>query len=289
MTAGTRELLLRASRCEEERSGESRRYLALRESIALARKLGLSRRALEIAALEAEVIPERYRRNISAIGIAGQLRLLQARVAVVGAGGLGGFAVELLARCGVGGLTVIDGDSFEPSNLNRQLYALEGGLSLNKAVAAVRRVAEINGAVEAAAHPYRGSDSNLYRLLQGCSLVLDCLDNIPSRFALEEACQELKVPLIHGAVDGFMGQVAVIRPGRPLFKAIYGERKLSSPSDGPGVRQGTPSFTPAAVAARQAAEAVKLLAGLDDPAGDTLQIIDLFSGGVESTVKISTS
>lgn len=288
MTAAEiREYLLRAARCEVDRAGEKRYFLALKDSIVLARELGLSRRALEIAALKEAVIPERYRRNLDTIGLAGQLALLQAGVTVVGAGGLGGYAVELLARCGVGGLNVIDGDSFDPSNLNRQLYALEGPSPLNKAVAAVQRIAEINGAVEAVAFPCRGDDGNLPRLLQGSALVLDCLDNIPSRFALEEACQILKVTLVHGAVAGFAGQVAVIRPGRPLFKAIYGRGGGASPGDGLEEHRGVPSFTVAAVAARQVAEAVKLLAGMSDPTGDTLQLIDLHSGGVESIIKIS--
>lgn len=278
MTAGEAEYLQRAARWGTDPDGESYRYLLLEDTISLARKLGLTRRDLEITALRAGIIPERYRRNLGTLGIEGQIKLLQAQAGLVGAGGLGGYAAELLTRSGVGALVVIDSDSFTESNLNRQLYAVEGGILSSKAALAVRRVQEINGAVEVTAHRSRGDAGNLPRLLQGCDLVLDCLDNLPSRFALEGACQKLKIPLVHGAVAGFMGQVAVIRPGRPLFTAIYGRQDLRSPGHGLETRTGTPSFTPALVAAWQAAEAVKLLAGLGTSLGDALLLIDLISG-----------
>jgi molybdopterin/thiamine biosynthesis adenylyltransferase len=88
----------------------------------------------------------------------------------------------------------------------------------------------------------------------------------------------LKIPLVHGAIAGFMGQVAVIRPGRPLLAAIYGRQTAQIPDRGVETNFGNPSFTPAVVAAWQAAEAVKLLAGLGASLDDTLLLIDLFSG-----------
>ena len=271
-------LLMRTSRCDVNSAGESRRYLSPGGTISLSRKLGLNRREVEIAALEAAITPERYRRNIGSVGTGGQVRLLKAKAGVVGAGGLGGFAVELLARCGVGRLTVIDGDSFEPANLNRQLYATESGLFRNKAAAAKERVREINSAVEVIAYPCRGDAGNLPGLLRGCDLVLDCLDNLPSRFALEEACQKLKIPLVHGAVSGFTGQVAVIQPERPLLATIYGRPAVRKPDQRPEAPVGIPAFTPAAVAARQVAEAVKLLTDPAKSLKDTLVLIDLHSG-----------
>lgn len=271
------DLLLRAACWRTDPAGESYRCLSLEDTISLACKLGLNRRELEIAALQEGIIPERYQRNLGTLGIEGQIKLLQAQVGLVGTGGLGGFAVELLARCGVGALVVIDSDSFTASNLNRQLYAVEGGISLSKAALAARRVQEINGAVEVTAHRCRGDAGNLPSLLQDCDLVLDCLDNLPARFALEEVCQKLKIPLVHGAIAGFMGQVAVIRPGRPLFTAIYGRQNLQRPKQGVETRSGNPSFTPALVAAWQTGEAVKLLAGLGTSLDETLLLIDLFS------------
>ena len=271
------EILLQHSRSGVNPAGMSYRYLTLEDTVFLAGRLGLSRREVEIAALEAGVVPDRYERNLGTLGIAGQVKLLRAHAGVVGVGGLGGFAIELLARCGVGRLTVIDSDTFDSSNLNRQLLALEGELSVNKAAAAARRVQKVNGAVEVAAHSCRGDAENLPQLLQGCTVVLDCLDNLQTRFAVEEACQKLRIPLVHGAFAGFMGQVAVIRPGHPLLAAIYG-RQSEGCGRGVETQFGNPPFTPALVASWQVAEAVKLLAGMGGTLEDTLLLIDLFSG-----------
>lgn len=274
---GIKKTLLHSSRCEAGPTGENYRCIALQDTVSLARKFGLGRREVEIAALEAGIIPERYQRNMGTLGPGGQIRLLKAQAGIAGAGGLGGFAIELLARCGVGGLTIIDSDSFDPTNLNRQLYATETGAASGKAAAAAQRVGEINGAVEVAVCRCHGDLENWPELLQGCDIVLDCLDNLQSRFSLEEACQKLEVPLVHGAIAGFMGQVAVIRPGRPLFAAIYGRQGTREFDRGAEMHLGSPSFTPAAVAARQAAETVKILAGLGAPPDNTLLLIDLFS------------
>ena len=217
-------ILLQLSRRDVGPAGEGYCCIAFEDTISLARTSGLTRGEVEIAALEAGIIPVRYRRNIGTVGLEGQIRLLKAQAGIAGAGGLGGFAVELLARCGVGGLTIIDGDSFDPTNLNRQLYATEETLALDKAAAAAQRVKKINGAVEAKVYKCRGDSGNWQELLQNCDIVLDCLDNLQSRFSLEEACQKLEIPLVHGAIAGFMGQVAVISPGKPLFSAIYGRQ-----------------------------------------------------------------
>ncbi|MEW5784719.1 MAG: HesA/MoeB/ThiF family protein [Bacillota bacterium] len=259
-------------------AGEGYRFLTLPDSIQLAERLRLPRAIVEQAALEQGIIPERYQRSIGTIGTEGQLRLLRSKVGIVGAGGLGGYAVELLARMGVGRLVVIDGDTFTDSNLNRQLLAVEKELNWSKAGAAARRVKEINGAVEVTSLQRRGDAFNLADFLDGCDLALDCLDNLSTRFALEEACGLLNIPLVHGAIAGFMGQLAVIRPGRPLFAHIYGAPAPENSDQGVETTLGNPAFTPAMLAAWQVGEAVKILAGLDGALTDKLLIIDMFSG-----------
>jgi molybdopterin/thiamine biosynthesis adenylyltransferase len=277
MEDGFAEALRQAARSGVSPAGQSYRFLALGDTVALAGRFGLLRRDVEIAALEAGIIPERYQRSIGTVGLPGQIRLLKARVGVVGAGGLGGLAVELLARMGVGSLVVIDGDDFTDSNLNRQLLAAETDLLTGKAGAAARRVAEINGSVTVSAVSSRGDAANLPAFLEGCSLALDCLDNLTSRFDLEEACQRLGIPLVHGAVAGFMGQIAVIRPGRPLFSYIYGPMKAENIDRGAETSLGNPAATPAMIAAWQVGEAVKILIGLDEQPGDRLFIFDMLT------------
>ena len=115
--------------------------LSLADTDALARGCKVSRREVEIAALQMSMLPERYRRNHGTVGWQGQIRLLQATVGIVGAGGLGGWIIEGLARMGVGRLIVIDGDVFEENNLNRQAGCTESTLGRPKAQVMAERVA----------------------------------------------------------------------------------------------------------------------------------------------------
>lgn len=212
--------------------------------------------------LENGEIPERYLRNIGTIGIGGQLRLLKAKVAVVGAGGLGGNIIELLTRQGVGYLRIIDGDSFAAHNLNRQLLATEGNLGVNKAMAAVRRVAEINSDVYAEGIPQMIDAENAEQLLSGVDVVVDALDNISTRLLLSKITQTLGIPLVHGAIAGFTGQVTTLLPGDIGLEKIY---KVTAGSDkGIELSLGNPATTPALAASIQAQEVVKILTGVGE-------------------------
>lgn len=260
-------------------AGEKYLSISLEAVGELARDHSLAGRHVEIAALQSEVIPERYQRSIGSLGIEGQIRLLASSAGIVGAGGLGGFVLELLARMGVGRLVIIDGDIFSESNLNRQLLSTELTLGSSKASEAVKRISEVNSSLEVETFQCRGERSNMTDIFSGCHLVIDCLDNLPSRLDLEEACARLEVPMIHGAIAGFIGQVAVIRPDRPLLSAIYGQIKESGAKQGVELQLGNPAFTPAMLASFQCSEAVKYLAGLEGvlPTGKLL-IIDMQSG-----------
>lgn len=272
-------ILQKACLVKTNPAGEEYTSLSLAASKELAKKNGLSRREVEIAALENGIVPERYQRSMGTVGIEGQIKLLKATVGVVGAGGLGGFVLELLARMGIGRLLVVDDDSFSDSNLNRQLLGHEKNLDLPKAGAAEKRISEINGAVAVKAYCRRGDSSNLPKLFEDCDLVIDCLDNLSSRFELEETCRVLNVVMIHGAIAGLMGQLAVIRPGKPLLESIYGARSKKAADRGAEVTLGNPATTPAMLASWQANEAVKILTGLEDALPDnTLLIIDMQSG-----------
>lgn len=260
-------------------AGENYRSLTLAKTLGLANDFAIPERLVERIALETAVIPERYQRSVGTVGIEGQIRLLNARVGIVGAGGLGGFALELLARMGVGQLVVVDDDIFSDSNLNRQLLAEENNLGESKAETAVKRIAAVNSAVEVTAYNARGDLATMPIFFSGCDLVLDCLDNLPSRFELEKVCAQLGVVMIHGAIAGFLGQLAVIRPDRPLLTSIYGSVAESGVKKGVEVYLGNPASTPAMLAAWQANEAVKFLAGLDGVLPpNKLLIIDMQAG-----------
>jgi molybdopterin/thiamine biosynthesis adenylyltransferase len=213
---------------------------------------------------------EYFSRNQGALTPEQQQTLQQKRVAVVGCGGLGGYVIEQLVRIGVGRLHLFDPDVFTPSNCNRQLNALARTLGQNKAEVAAERSTAIHPfckAVAFAADFRAVTDEEAMRV----DLVVDCLDNAPARRDLAALCQTKKLPLVHGAVNGWYGQVGVQRPGGDLLARLYPERSVSVPEEPPPVL----SFTVAVVASLQAGEAVKLLLGLDSPLHDNWLHIDL--------------
>ena len=217
-------------------------------------------------------IPERYRRNIGTVGIDGQKRLLDARVVVVGAGGLGGTVIELLARQGVGFMRIIDGDSFELHNLNRQILATERTIGMNKAVSVAARVAEINSEVETHAVPAMLNEENGIELLSGMDVIVDALDSINCRLLLCRKARELKIPMVHAAIAGMTGQVGTILPAGPGLEKIYATAGGSD--KGIETVLGNPSATPALAAALQAQEVVKLLTGIGEPISNKLLYFD---------------
>lgn len=235
-----------------------------------ARAGGVTPREAEAIAVENGICPARYRRNIGTLGMNGQAKLLRSRAAVVGCGGLGGWVIEMLARAGIGELALFDGDVFDEGNLNRQLLADERNLGMEKAAAAARRVEKINGAVAVTPHSLRLNADNAAELLRGCAVVIDALDNNSSRREVFLACRELGIPFVHGAVGGFFGQIGVFYP---KDKPLWLEEDV--PDKGCEIETGSPPFTPPFVAALQAAEAIKILAGLDGQLSDILLWFDI--------------
>lgn len=213
----------------------------------------------------------RYNRNMPALSPEECALLRTKHVGVVGCGGLGGYVIESLARIGIGTLTVIDGDVFEPSNLNRQLLSEESLLGTSKAEAAAARVQRINSEVSVTAIQAFFTEENGTGLLKGCDLVIDALDNIPSRHLLANICGQMGLTLVHGAISGWHGQVTVIQPGSGVYDKLYPPRASNAP------KKGNPPFTPAVCASLQAAEAVKLLIGRPSSLIGKLLLIDLRS------------
>src|SRR5512140_689815 len=214
--------------------------------------------SVEEAALQLGLMPARYQRNRRTISIAEQLKLFRSRVVIVGAGGLGGYVVEELARLGVGTLAVADPDTFEEHNLNRQLLGSLKNLGVPKVEAAVERVGRINPAVRLVPLRSAFSRENGAELLSGADAVVDALDTVTARVELARACRELGVPMIHGAIAGWYGQMATQMPGEDIAPFIY---PSGSEPKGVETKLGNPSFTPAVVASLQVAEACKILLG----------------------------
>lgn len=197
---------------------------------------------------------QRYLRNIPALTEAECRTLQTKRILVVGCGGLGGHIIDQLARLGVGALRVVDGDVFEESNLNRQLLSDVSLLGASKARVAAAHIARVNPGITVEAVDHRLTAENAATLMTGCDIVLDALDNIPSRRHLAAACSAAGIPYIYGAIQGWVAQAAVSLPGDGLIERLF-------PEDIELRDKSVLSFTPALCAAVQTALCVKLLIG----------------------------
>ena len=227
----------------------------------MATRSGLSLREVYRKALEKSCIPLRYARNIGIFGISGQRALLNSRVLLVGCGGLGTWIIEICARAGVGELHLMDGDVFEESNLNRQLYATPTNLGSSKAEEAAKRVALINPACETTFFFRRLSEENASGHLSGMHAAVDALDNNTSRRILFEHARQTGVPVIHGAVGGLWGQCGILFPEDPSLLDFFGSSGEGTPDRGVETEKGNPPCTVASVGALQGALLLKLLTG----------------------------
>lgn len=201
----------------------------------------------------------RYERNFPALTEAEQAALQEKHVLVLGCGGLGGYLIEYLTRLGVGRLTVADGDSFEPSNLNRQLYSAPERLGKSKAVTAAERVQCISPETEVEPLTVYFDQNSADAMVRGVDLVLDALDNLPARLLLEDTCDRWGVPYVHGAILGWDLQVTTGLPGSRVLHRLYARTAPEAVKD-PAMKTSL-AMTPAVCAGVQTAEAVKVLTG----------------------------
>ncbi len=239
---------------------------------------------IELCALEHDIVPERYCRNQTSLSNRDQRKLLQSHVAVIGLGGLGGTVTEILARIGVGRLTLIDGDCFDESNLNRQILSSPANLGKAKADIAGQRVNDINPAVNTYPVAAFFSSENGKGLLQGVNLVVDCLDTISDRFVVEAICKTLSLPMVSAAIGGSSGQATVIFPCDPGLRQVYGPPHKTPPK-GIEATIGTLPFAAVYIAAVECAEVVTILLGkspelqnrlfLADVSDHTSELVDL--------------
>ncbi|KRQ86427.1 putative adenylyltransferase/sulfurtransferase MoeZ [Caloramator mitchellensis] len=215
----------------------------------------------------------RYDRNMNTLSKEENDRLREFKVCVVGCGGIGGYIIEMLGRLGIGYITAIDKDVFEDSNLNRQILSNSEVLGKSKALVAKERMAIVNPDVYVNAIVGEFNFENGEKLLRGHDLVIDALDNIETRLILQDICERVNIPFVHGAIAGWYGQVTTVFPGDRTLDFIY-RKKVSK-----GIEKelGNPSFTPALIASIQVSEALKVLIGRGDVLRKEILYIDTFS------------
>lgn len=217
-----------------------------------------------------EIKMARYERNHPAISEAEQEALAGKRVLIAGCGGLGGYIIEFLGRIGVGHLTVVDGDAFSDSNLNRQLLSQTETLGRPKPVCAQERMNTVNPLVSVSPVCSFITAENAAELLKGHDVVVDALDNGVSRVILAHTAQSLNIPFVSGAISGWRGRVFVLMPGDLPADFLW--------SGEIGRASGNLCFTASGTASVQAAETVKLLLGRSGLLHGRFLEFDLLSG-----------
>jgi len=261
-------------------SGEKYYSISVKQIKEISCKFQTKSREIEILALQNNIIPERYHRNLGVISPLEQVKLLQSKVAIIGAGGLGGTILELLTRMGIGKLIIADKDIMVDSNLNRQILSTETNLGQSKTEVAVKRVKEINSSIEITGHSVFIDSGNVKKIIEGAEVVVDALDNLPVRFILQQACRELNIPLVHGAIAGFNGQLTTIFPQDKGLELIYGSNK-NLPEHGSEVTLGAPTVTPALIASLEAQEVIKILLKRGKLFRNKLLYLDIENGTME--------
>lgn len=223
---------------------------------------------------------DRYSRHLRLpeVGVAGQRRLQAARVAMVGAGGLGSPAAYYLAAAGVGTLVLADDDLVDRSNLQRQILHTEARIGTPKVESARIALAALNPQVQVLAFPERIGSDNVERLIADADVVIDGADNFPVRYLLNDACVKLGKPLVYGAVHRFEGQASVFDAGRrrghaPCYRCLFPEPP--PPEAAPNCAEaGVLGVLPGVIGLLQATEAIKLILGIGEPLSGRLLHFD---------------
>lgn len=219
---------------------------------------------------------DRYQRN-GIITYEEQLLMKQKKVCVVGCGGLGGYIIEMLSRFGIGTMSVVDGDVFDATNLNRQLLSTINTLGKSKAFTAAERVETIDSSLTIQVVATILDRENASDILKGHDVVVDALDSNSARLILLDACKELNIPLVHGAIGGWFGQVSTVFPEDEFIRS----RVRGMANKGIEKLIGNPSFTPACIASIQVAEIIKVLLGRGELLREKIMFIDLLNNEIE--------
>ncbi len=213
---------------------------------------------------------DRYDRQIliGQIGQEGQEKLKRSRVVIAGTGGLGSPIAIYLTAAGIGMIRIIDYDQVVLSNLNRQILHWEGDLGRKKVDSARTKLSNLNSTVEIEAIAEPITESNICQLVDGCDVIVDAMDNLPTRYILNRCAVDKKIPFFHGAVNGFEGRVMTILPGETAcLRCLY---------RGPVPQEKFPviGVAPAVIGSIQATEVIKYILRIGNLLTNRLLIYD---------------
>ena len=219
---------------------------------------------------------ERYSRHIilKEVGGMGQTRLLESKVLLIGAGGLGSPIGVYLAAAGVGTLGIIDDDVVDLSNLQRQILHGTSDIGTPKTESAEASITEMNPDVKVIPYNERITSANAFKILEQYDLIVDGCDNLPTRYLLNDASVMLGKPIVHGSIFQFEGQVTVFYPGKgPCYRCLYPEPP--PPGMVPSCQEaGVFGVLPGIIGTIQAVEAIKILLDIGEPLIGTLLLFN---------------
>ncbi|MBQ9025379.1 MAG: HesA/MoeB/ThiF family protein [Methanobrevibacter sp.] len=234
-------------------------------------------------------------RQMSIVTRSQQQRFKDAKITVIGCGGIGGQTIEMLARMGVGKLIVVDEDAFDISNLNRQTLATLSDVGLDKSTVAADKVRLINPYVKITNFNEHVDETNIDKIISDSDIVIDALDNVLTRVIVSRKAKKKGIPYIHGAIHGTLGQITVFLPdGEKTYEEMFNlpsfGKELSEDviEDLKNVTSGVPPVigpTPNLVACLEAIEAFKIITGVGKvtsaPKILTFDLLDLSSFSLE--------
>ena len=210
---------------------------------------------------------DRYSRHLlmQEVGVEGQLKLLDARVLLLGAGGLGAPTALYLAAAGVGTLGIVDNDVVDLSNLQRQVIHTQDRVGTPKVDSAEETIAHLNSDVKVVKYPVRIDASNIMEIIEGYDVIVDGLDNFPTRYLLNDASVRLKIPVVSASILGFDGQLSVFAPYEgPCYRCLYPTPPPAELAPSCGAN-GVLGVLPGTMGLLQATEVVKLILGEGEP------------------------
>ena len=219
---------------------------------------------------------ERYSRHllVPEIGLEGQLKLLDARVLLLGAGGLGSPAALYLAAAGVGTIGIVDNDVVDLSNLQRQVAHSNERIGVPKVDSAEIAIHEINPDVNVEKHPVRLGADNIMEIIEGYDVIVDGLDNFPTRYLLNDASVRLQIPVVSASILGFEGQLSVFHPYEgPCYRCLYPTPPPAELAPSCGAA-GVLGVLPGVMGLLQSVEVIKLITGAGETMAGRLLLYD---------------
>jgi len=224
----------------------------------------------------------RYSRHLllPEVGIEGQQKLLDAKVLLLGAGGLGSPAALYLAAAGVGTLGIVDDDVVDVSNLQRQVIHTTERVGVSKVDSAEETIAALNPDVEVVKHKLRLGPDNIMEILPGYDIVVDGLDNFPTRYLLNDASVRLRIPVVSAAILGFDGQLSVFKPYEgPCYRCLFPTPPPPELAPSCGAN-GVLGVLPGTMGLLQATEVIKLILDVGNPAIGRLLMYDALAATI---------